>query len=117
MIGGEVEDIPLGPENAITRAELAEKWGCTDRQARQIIAKLRTRDNGDNYVIVSHSSGHGYYRTDDLEAIEHFVNEMSKRARNTFLPLRKARRVLKRARREGENNGGGSMDKNSDRHI
>ena len=89
-------DIPIGAENAITRAELARKWGVNDRTARERIAALRADDNGDEYVIVSHSRGgvRGYYRTNDPEVIKRYVNEVHSRARNTFLPLRKARRVL-----------------------
>ena len=89
-------DIPIGGENAITRAELARKWGVSDRVARRRIAALRADDNGDGYVIVSHSRGgvHGYYRTNDTEAIRRYANEVNSRAVNTFLPLRKARRVL-----------------------
>lgn len=89
-------DIPIGAENAITRAELARKWGVDDRTARERIAELRAQDNGDEYVIVSHSRGsvRGYYRTNDPEVIKRYVNEVHSRARNTFLPLRKARRVL-----------------------
>ena len=89
-------DIPIGAENAITRAELARKWGVNDRLARRRIAELRAEDNGDEYVIVSHSRGgvRGYYRTNDPEVIKRYVNEVHSRARNTFLPLRKARRVL-----------------------
>ena len=89
-------DIPIGAENAITRAELARKWGVNDREARRRIAALRADDNGDGYVIVSHSRGgvHGYYRTNDTETIRRYANEVNRRAVNTFLPLRKARRVL-----------------------
>ena len=89
-------DIPIGAENAITRAELARKWGVSDREARRIVAALRADDNGDGYVIVSHSRGgvRGYYRTDDPDTIKRYVNEVNSRAQNTFLPLRKARRVL-----------------------
>lgn len=89
-------DIPIGAENAITRAELARKWGVSDREARRIVAAFRAEDNGDAYVIVSHSRGgvRGYYRTNDPEVIKRYVNEVHSRARNTFLPLRKARRVM-----------------------
>lgn len=89
-------DIQIGAENAITRAELARKWGVNDREARRRIAALRADDNGDGYVIVSHSRGgaRGYYRTNDPDTIKRYVNEVHSRARNTFLPLRKARRVL-----------------------
>ena len=89
-------DIPIGAENAITRTELAAIWGVSDREARRRIAALRADDNGDGYVIVSHSRGgvHGYYRTNDTETIRRYANEVNRRAVNTFLPLRKARRVL-----------------------
>ena len=98
---GKYEDIPIGSKNAISRAELSRKWKCSDRDARRIIADLRAEDNGDEYIIVAYSSGKGYYRTNDKAEIDHFVKEMSKRARNTFAPLKKARRVLKKAEMEG----------------
>lgn len=96
MNGFSDTDIPIGAENAITRAELARKWGVSDREARRRIADLRADDNGDGYVIVSHSRGgvRGYYRTNDTETIMRYTNEVHSRAVNTFLPLRKARRVL-----------------------
>lgn len=91
-----MEDIPIGAENAISRKQLANKWGVSDRIARSYIARLREQDNGDRYVIVSHSDGcGGYYRTEDPAQIRHFYNETMNRARNTFKPLKKVRRVLK----------------------
>lgn len=89
-------DIPVGRENAITREQLKRKWNCSDRIMRRYIADLRAQDDGDDYVIVSYSSGKGYYRTDNPDEIRHFINEQSKRARSTCRPLAKARRVLKR---------------------
>ena len=91
-------DIPIGAENAITRTELTSIWGVSDREARRRIAALRSDDNGDGYVIVSHSRGgvHGYYRTNDNETIRRYAEEVYNRARNTFIPLRKAHRVLSR---------------------
>ena len=96
-----VKDIPIGRENAISRADLAKRWGCSDREARHRIARLRCEED-DRYVIVSHSRGGvaGYYRTDNPAEIEHFLNEMTKRARSTFRPLKQARRVLKAIRME-----------------
>ena len=58
-------DIPVGRENAITREQLKRKWNCSDRIMRRYIADLRAQDDGDDYVIVSYSSGKGYYRTDN----------------------------------------------------
>lgn len=93
-----ITDIPIGAENAITRAQLASLWNCSDRDARRIIADFRAQDDGSNYIIVSHSAKSGYYRTDDPDIIEWFLNEQTKRARNTFRPLKKARRVLREMR-------------------
>lgn len=98
------EDIPVGRENAITRKELAEKWGVSDRKARQIIARLRADDNGDEYVIVAFSSGKGYFRTKNIREIRRFNHEMRKRARNTFAPLKKARRILRNVEDEQNDN-------------
>lgn len=93
-----MEDIPIGAENAISRAELARKWNTSDRAAREIIARLRESDDGSPYVIVSSSMGSGgYYRTDDPILIRHYYNETMNRARSTFKPLKKVRRVLKEA--------------------
>lgn len=96
------EDIPIGSEYAISRAELSRKWKCSDRETRRIIADLRADDNGDDYIIVSHSSKAGYYRTNDVREIEHFRNEQGKRARKHFLPFRKINRVLREKRSANE---------------
>lgn len=92
-----IEDIPIGRENAISRADLKRRWNCDDRTMRIHVADLRAEDNGDNYVIVSHSrSGvKGYYRTDKPEEISYFINEINKRITSTRKPLAKAERVLK----------------------
>ena len=89
-------DIPIGKENAITRAALAQRWSMDDRTVRRRIAALRAFDNGDEYIIVSHSRGgvRGYYRTKNVDEIKHYFNETKKRAINTFKPLKKMRRVL-----------------------
>ncbi|MEA4899569.1 MAG: hypothetical protein VB115_15170 [Christensenellaceae bacterium] len=87
--------IPIGPENAISRAALARLWGVGQRTAREIIHDLRAEDDGDPYVIVSTSTGRsGYFRTVDPQIIERFIRETKSRAINTFAPLKKARRVL-----------------------
>lgn len=87
--------IPIGKQNAVSKERLAEMWGyATERHVREIIAKLRAMDNGDNYVIVSLSKNKGFYRTDDIEEVKAYKNETTKRARNTFIPLKKVNRVL-----------------------
>lgn len=91
-----IDDIPIGKHYAITRAQLAHRWGVDDRTVRLRIASLRAEDNGDDFIIVSNSRGgtNGYWRTSDPEEIRHFFNETKKRAINTFKPLKKMRRVL-----------------------
>lgn len=93
-----VNDIPIGSENAISRAELAKLWGVDDRRARERIATMRAKDSNDDMFIVSHSRNgvKGYYRTNNADEIRHFVNEGRKRLRNTATPIINARKVLKR---------------------
>ena len=87
-------EIPVGKENAVSKYRLAANWHVSERQARRIIQELRAADFGDEYVIVSSSHGRGYYKTDNLEEIEQFKREVTNRARNTFLPLKKVNRIL-----------------------
>lgn len=93
----DINDIPIGAENAVSRQALVRKWHMDDRSVRETIAHFRAEDNGDQYIIVSHSNGRGYYRTSDPVQIRHYLNETMNRARNTFKPLKKARRILKEA--------------------
>lgn len=87
-------DIPVGKGNAITREDLSIKWKICDRGVRKIISELRAQDFGDDYIIVSTSSGKGYYKTDNIEDILNFKREIMNRGRHTFKPLRKVNRVL-----------------------
>lgn len=95
-----LNDIPVGRDNAISRKELANKWAISDREMRRRIADMRAVDDGSNMVIVSVSHGGGYYRTDKLPEIEHFIAEMTKRTRNIFKAIRRARRIASRLKRE-----------------
>jgi len=87
--------LPIGAWNAISRQELSNLWGLSDRSARLVIAELRKMDFGDNLIIVSYSDGKGYYRTADIAEIEAFAAEMRSRALNIFAPLKKANRIIK----------------------
>lgn len=91
-----LDDIPIGSENAISRKNLAALWGVSDRMARRIVAELRNIEDGTDYVIVSVSRGSGYYRTQDLCEINHFLNEMRKRIRNTYRAIKIAQRIKHR---------------------
>jgi hypothetical protein len=87
--------IPIGAWNAISRQELSNLWGLSDRSARLVIAELRKMDFGDNFIIVSYSDGKGYYKTSDIAEIEAFAAEMRSRALNIFAPLKKANRIIR----------------------
>lgn len=89
------DSIPVGRENAITRAELARRWGVTQDKARHIIAALRAEDCGDDYIIFSSSDPQnpGYYKTDDATERRAYMAETKRRAINTFKPLKKAQRI------------------------
>ena len=88
-------DIPVGRVNAISRPALSRIWHCSDREARRLIAELRAKPGGDGYAILSTANNpSGYWRSNDIEEITAFVRETEARARNTFLALRDAKRLL-----------------------
>lgn len=89
------EHIPIGRENAITRAELMALWGMSDRDVRETIATMRSRPTDDPYAIISSSSSPpGYWRSDAFAELERYVRETGARARNTLKAASDARRVL-----------------------
>lgn len=88
-------DIPVGAENAVDYPTLCEKWGKNERTVRAILHELSYYDNGDNYVLIRSASGKGFYKTDDLQAIEAYKKECWNKGRSTFAPLRKINRILK----------------------
>ena len=98
------KDIPYGRENAISRNALRSIWKCDDRKAREIIANLRRFPGEDGCAILSSSSKGtaGYWRSDDAAEIRSFIQETEARARNTFLSLKDARRVLQRLNTSGQ---------------
>ena len=63
-------DIPVGKQNAVTKEVLTVKWGMTERGVRKVIQELRLADFGDDYIIISLSTGKGYYKSNDLEEIK-----------------------------------------------
>ncbi len=94
-------DIPFGRDNAISREKLRKLWNCNDREARLIIANLRRLPCEDGCAILSSSSPSqsGFWRSDDPNEIAAFVAESESRAKNIFLAVREARRVLKKCGR------------------
>ena len=95
-----MNDIPVGRENAITRAALSALWNCSDRTVRERIANLRDKKSEDGTFIVSHSQGgvKGYYRTDKPDEILHFVNEGNKRIKNIARSFAQAQKLLDAAK-------------------
>ena len=97
------KDIPIGRENAITRAELAAAWGFSDRKTRKMIAQLRALPGNDGYAILSSSTApNGYWRSNDPAEIERFILETESRAKNVFLSLKDAKRILHSAETSGQ---------------
>lgn len=96
-------DIPYGRKNAISRKALSQIWNCNERDVRRYVAVLRRVPGCDGCAILSTSSTapEGYWRSDDPAEIQAFIAETEHRARNTFLSLRDARRVLKNIREKG----------------
>ena len=88
-------DIPIGRENAITYPELCLLWNCSPRKVRYILHQLSYWDNGDNMILIRSSHGKGFYKTDDINEINTYKKEVTNRARHTFAPLKKVRRVLR----------------------
>lgn len=87
-------DIPVGRDNAITYTELCVKWQCSERKVRSILHDLSYFDNGDDYILIRSSKSKGFYKTDNLQEIESYRRECCNRAKRTFAPLRKIRRVM-----------------------
>lgn len=88
------ESIPIGKENAISREELCELCGKSARSVRRTIENLRSKDNGDDFVIVSTAHRAGYFRSSNRDEIRSFKGEVTRRGKHTFRPLRKANRIL-----------------------
>ena len=96
------EDIPIGRENAITYQQLCLKWHCNERKVRSILHKLSSLDLDDRYILIGSSHGKGFYKTDDVAEIEKYIKECTNRAKNIFITIRKARKVLKDTKPAGE---------------
>lgn len=89
------EHIPIGRENAITRAELAKLWKMDDRSVRETIAKMRITPTDDPLAILSSSTEPpGYWRSDVRAELERYIKEGQARAKNTIAALGDAKRVL-----------------------
>ena len=75
-----IELIPEGREYAISKAQLAEITGLSERSLRLIVAGERRRGK----IILTDCSGtKGYYRPTNSGEVLAFIRSMRKRARET----------------------------------
>lgn len=89
--------IPVGKENAITRAELAWITGLSDRSLRAAIEQARNA----GALILNDQDGHGYYTAgnEDLEALARQYKQDTARAMALLKRRKTIRRILKDAGR------------------
>lgn len=86
--------IPKGRENAITRQQLCNLTGWSDRRVRKEIETLRR----EGYPILSFSEGPGYWYSGDIEEIERYLKEVDSRSRSGGITNAKLRRVVAQAK-------------------
>lgn len=91
------EMLPIGRENAIEYSQLCAMWQCDRRTARAILHDLACMDNGDEFILIRSSKGHGFYRTADAAEIKAYRKECLNRAANVAAAVAKCNRVLKGA--------------------
>lgn len=77
-----INDIPIGAANAITRRNLQALWNLSDRDMRDEIAAKRTEDDGSDFVIISSSGRYGYHRSDDPIEIRRMIAENEARIKS-----------------------------------
>lgn len=94
-----LDAIPRGQENRITRGELMEITGLSDRILRQELHKLRA---GGEVICSSTVPPGGYWKPADAEETASFVASMHHRARATFAAATSANRALKAGGHEAE---------------
>lgn len=86
-----IEFIPTGTQNAITRTELTELTGLTDRAARLAIKRLRQSGN----VICSSPHGKGYFKPADRAETAAYIKTMRSYAIEFFKDIKAAKQLLK----------------------
>lgn len=78
-----------GENNAVSLAEMCRVSGLDNRSTRQTIENLRRS----GMVIIS--SNKGYYLTETLEEVRHYINKESKHAKSIFYTIRSAKALEK----------------------
>lgn len=76
--------IPMGKENAVSRARLVRLTGLPDRAIRDHIKRANRVLTLEGREILSSSGARGYWISDDLAEMEEYLRESTHRARTQF---------------------------------
>ena len=76
--------IPAGRENAVSRRELARLTGLTDRSIREHIKGANRALIGEGKAILSSSRARGYWISSEVQEMEEYLKESSRRARAQY---------------------------------
>jgi DNA-binding transcriptional regulator LsrR (DeoR family) len=85
--------IPEGKSNAITRNQLCNLTGLSDRKVRELIEQARSEGE----IIINAQDGAGYFRTEDLNEIEKQYKRNDRRAKSILVQQKHLRKRLKTA--------------------
>lgn len=90
-----LRDIPIGRENSVSKSDLCELWGASERTVERRIKVLR-RDNNDDYQIVGamENDRRVFYRTNDKSELQDFYDTTVKHGKSIMAPCPKTRRIL-----------------------
>lgn len=83
--------LPVGRQNAVASADLAEIVGCKSVRELQ---KMIERERRSGAVILSDTHGGGYYLSDDPAELRRFVRTLNARAKNTLRAAESAQMAL-----------------------
>lgn len=92
-----MDEIPIGSENAITNAELRDRWGVAERTRQDILRELRLSDNGDGYILITTPDKGAHYRTNDPAEIRGFLDNCQQQIDAIQATAKKARRIMQKA--------------------
>ena len=84
--------IPYGRENAVSRAEIVQRLGVSDRAIRDEIKALNRELARHGEAILSSSGKSGYWRSSNLLEMKEYLRESDHRRNQIFLndePIRK----------------------------
>ena len=85
--------IPIGKKNAVTREQLMEITGQSDRKNRQMIENARAEGE----IICNDQDGKGYYLPETLEEVYRAYKQGHSRAMSILKQQKTMRKVLKDA--------------------